>query len=80
MPLSEHWLTTGFATDLIAGMYPMLTREFTERAMYWTPAEVLVQATSESAEVIRLAGKRNPQEIPLQATIGEVFVEAECQG
>ena len=27
--------------------------------MYWTPAEVLAQATSESARVIRLAGKRN---------------------
>ena len=40
-------------------MYPMLTREFTERAMYWTPHEVLVQATSESAEVIRMSGKLN---------------------
>ncbi len=40
-------------------MYPMLTREFTERALYWTPAEVLAQATSESAKVIRMAGKLN---------------------
>jgi len=52
-------ITTGFSTDLIAGMYPMLTREFTERAMYWTPAEVMAQATSESAKVIRMSGKRN---------------------
>jgi len=57
--IKKYDITTGFATDLISGMYPMLTREFTERAMYWTPAEVLAQATSESAKVIRMAGKRN---------------------
>lgn len=57
--IKKYDITTGFATDLIAGMYPMLTREFTERAMYWTPAEVLAQATSESARVIRMSGKRN---------------------
>ena len=37
----------------------MLTREFTERAQYWTAAEVLKQATSESAKVIRMIGKLN---------------------
>lgn len=57
--IKKHKITTGFATDLIGGMYPMLTREFTERAMYWTPAEVLAQATSESAKVIRMAGRLN---------------------
>jgi imidazolonepropionase-like amidohydrolase len=57
--IKKYDITTGFATDLIAGMYPLLTREFTERAMYWTPAEVLAQATSESAKVIRMSGKRN---------------------
>ena len=38
--IKKHKITTGFSTDLIAGMYPLLTREFTERALYWTPAEV----------------------------------------
>lgn len=57
--IKKYDITTGFASDLIGGMYPMLTREFTERAMYWTPAEVLAQATSESARVIRMAGKLN---------------------
>ncbi len=57
--IKKYDITTGFSTDLIGGMYPMLTREFTERAMYWTPAEVLAQATSESARVIRMAGKLN---------------------
>lgn len=57
--IKKYDITTGFSTDLISGMYPLLTREFTERALYWTPAEVLVQATSESAMVIRMSGKLN---------------------
>jgi imidazolonepropionase-like amidohydrolase len=57
--IKKYKITTGFSTDLISGMYPLLTREFTERAMYWTPAEVLAQATSESAKVIRLSGGLN---------------------
>jgi imidazolonepropionase-like amidohydrolase len=57
--IKKYDITTGFSTDLISGMYPMLTREFTERALYWTPAEVLAQATSESARVIRMAGSLN---------------------
>jgi len=57
--IKKYKITTGFSTDLISGMYPLLTREFTERALYWTPAEVLAQATSESAKVIRLSGKLN---------------------
>ncbi len=57
--IKKYDITTGFGTDLISGMYPMLTREFTERALYWTPAEVLAQATSESARVIRMSGMLN---------------------
>ena len=57
--IKKYGIRTGFSTDLISGMYPMLTREFTERALYWTPHEVLVQATSESAEVIRMSGRLN---------------------
>ena len=57
--IKKYDITTGFSTDLIGGMYPLLTSEFTERALYWTPAEVLAQATSESAKVIRMAGRLN---------------------
>jgi imidazolonepropionase-like amidohydrolase len=57
--IRKYDITTGFSTDLIGGMYPLLTREFTERALYWTPAEVLRQATSESARVIRMSGRLN---------------------
>jgi imidazolonepropionase-like amidohydrolase len=54
--IKKYDLTTGFGTDIIFGQYPLVGREFTERAKYWTAAEVLRQATSESAAVIRMAG------------------------
>jgi imidazolonepropionase-like amidohydrolase len=57
--LKKYGIRTGFGTDFIQGGYTMLTREFTERAEYWSPAEVLVQATSESAGIIRMTGKLN---------------------
>ncbi len=57
--IKKYGIKTGFGTDFIQGGYTMLTREFTERAEYWTPAEVMVQATSESAEIIRMIGKLN---------------------
>ena len=57
--IKKYGIKTGFATDFIQGGYTMLGREFTERAEYWTPAEVMVQATSESAEVIRMIGRLN---------------------
>ena len=57
--IKKYGIKTGFGTDFIQGGYTMLTREFTGRAEYWTPAEVLVQATSESAEVIRMIGRLN---------------------
>jgi imidazolonepropionase-like amidohydrolase len=57
--IKKYGIKTGFGTDFIQGGYTMLTREFTERAEYWTPAEVLVQATSESAEIIRMIGRLN---------------------
>ena len=57
--VKKYKIRIGFATDFINGGYTMLMREFTERADYWTPAEVLAQATSESAHVIRMIGKLN---------------------
>ena len=38
-------------------MYGRLGMEFTARRDYFTPAEILRQATSESAEIIRMVGK-----------------------
>jgi len=57
--IKKYSITTGFGTDFVYGAYRLLGTEFTARAQYWTPAEVLRQATSESARVIRMAGKLN---------------------
>jgi imidazolonepropionase-like amidohydrolase len=53
--VKKYKLKTGFGTDFVFGTYPLIGREFTARAQYFTPAEILRQATSESAEVIRLS-------------------------
>jgi imidazolonepropionase-like amidohydrolase len=55
--VKKYGLKTGFGTDLVFGMYDRLGKEFTARADYFTPAEILRQATSESAEILRMAGK-----------------------
>ncbi len=55
--IKKYDIKTGFGTDFVFGMYNRISEEFTARAEYFTPAEILRQATSESAEVIRLAGK-----------------------
>jgi len=57
--IKKYDITTGFSTDFIFGQYQGLPREFTERAEFWSNAEVLHQATAESAEIIRMAGKLN---------------------
>jgi imidazolonepropionase-like amidohydrolase len=57
--IKKYDITTGFGTDFIMGGYTQIAKEFTARAEYWSPAEVLRQATSESARVIRMVGKLN---------------------
>ena len=57
--LKKYDITTGFSTDFIFGRYQGLPREFTERAEFWSNAEVLRQATSEGGKIIRMAGKLN---------------------
>ena len=57
--IKKYDITTGFGTDLINSAYKKLPEEFSARANYWTAAEVLHQATAESAEIIRMAGKLN---------------------
>lgn len=57
--IKKYGIKTGFGTDLVFGSHVFIGQEFTARADYVTPAEVMRQATSESAEVIRLAGKLN---------------------
>ncbi len=57
--MKKHDITTGFSTDFIFGDYARLPEEFTERAKFWSNAEVLRQATSGGGEIIRMAGKLN---------------------
>ena len=57
--IRKYDITTGFSTDFIFGRYDGLPREFTERARFWSNAEVLQQATSQGGEIIRMAGKLN---------------------
>ncbi len=57
--IKKYDIATGFSTDFIFGQYQGLAREFTERGLFWSPVEVLRQATSQSAEIIRMAGKLN---------------------
>jgi imidazolonepropionase-like amidohydrolase len=57
--IKKYDITTGFSTDFIFGEYAALPLEFTERAEFWSNAEVLHQATAEGGEIIRLAGKLN---------------------
>jgi imidazolonepropionase-like amidohydrolase len=55
--IKKYNIKTGFGTDFVFGMYNRIGEEFTARAEYFTPGEIMRQATSESAEVIRMAGK-----------------------
>lgn len=57
--IKKYRIRTGFSTDFIMGQYPLLAKEFEYRSEYWTPAEVLAQATSQAAEIIRMSGKLN---------------------
>ena len=57
--IRKYDITTGFGTDFALGSWERIGEEFTARAAYWSPAEVLHQATAESAEVIRMSGKLN---------------------
>jgi imidazolonepropionase-like amidohydrolase len=50
----------GYSTDLIAGAQHQVSREFTLRKPHFSNAEILRQATSESAEIVRMCGPLNP--------------------
>ncbi len=58
--IKKYDIKMGFGTDFVFGSYKSLVREFIARTQYFSPAEILIQATSESAEIIRMAGKLDP--------------------
>lgn len=57
--IKKYKIKTGFGTDLVFGLYPLINQEFAARAPYFSNAEIMRQATSESAEIVRMCGKLN---------------------
>ncbi|GAB4367952.1 MAG: amidohydrolase family protein [Acidobacteriota bacterium] len=57
--IRKYRIKTGFGTDMVFGAYPEVSRELVARTRFFSPAEILRQATSESAEIVRLAGRLN---------------------
>jgi imidazolonepropionase-like amidohydrolase len=58
----KYHVKLGFGTDLIYGLDQMArqNREFTLRAQWFSPAEILRQATSGNAAILAMSGPRNP--------------------
>ncbi len=63
MPMAKRLgVKIGFGTDLVFGLAPQRRQnhEFVLRQQWFTPAEVLKQATSGNAELLARSGQRNP--------------------
>ena len=60
--IQEYDLKIAFGTDMFGnpGNFKNTVKEFSCREQYFTPAEVLKQATSINGELLALSGKRNP--------------------
>jgi imidazolonepropionase-like amidohydrolase len=58
----KYHVKIGFGTDLINGlqMQARQNREFTLRSRWFSPLEILRQATSGNAELLAMSGLRNP--------------------
>lgn len=58
----KHGVIPAFGTDFVTSMETkeLQLAEFTNRLKWYTPYEILVQATSFNAEIIALSGPRNP--------------------
>jgi imidazolonepropionase-like amidohydrolase len=56
----KHGVKMGFGTDAAAGMVDTVLYEFESRTPFFTPLEMLKQATSTNAELLRLCKSRDP--------------------
>lgn len=56
----KHGVKMGFGTDAAAGMVDTILYEFEQRSKYFTPLEMLKQATSSNAELLRFSNSRDP--------------------
>ena len=60
--IKKHDLQIAFGVDLFGSpeLMAMQNLELTRRARWWSPAEVLTQATSITARLVAMSGPRNP--------------------
>ena len=56
----KHGVKMGFGTDAAAGMVDTILYEFEMRSKFFTPLEMLKQATSTNAELLRHSNSRDP--------------------
>ena len=56
----KHGVKMGFGTDAAAGMVDTILYEVEMRTKFFTPLEILKQATSTNAELCRMANSRDP--------------------
>ena len=61
MQLAEkHGVKMGFGTDAAAQMVDTILYEFEQRNKFFMPLEILKQATSTNAELLRFSNSRDP--------------------
>ena len=56
----KHGVKMGFGTDAAAGMVDTILYEVEMRTKYFTPLEIMKQATSINAELLRFSNSRDP--------------------
>ena len=56
----KHGVKMGFGTDAAAGMVDTILYEVEQRTKFFTPLEILKQATSTNAELLRFCNSRDP--------------------
>ena len=56
----KHGVKMGFGTDAAAQMVDTILYEFEMRSKFFTPLEMLKQATSTNAELLRFSNSRDP--------------------
>ncbi len=56
----KHGVKMGFGTDAAAQMVDTILYEFEQRKKFFTPLEILKQATSTNAELLRYSKSRDP--------------------
>jgi imidazolonepropionase-like amidohydrolase len=67
----KHGVKMGFGTDAAAGMVDTILYEVEQRTRFFTPLEILKQATSTNAELLRSCNSRDPYKAAPLGVIAE---------